>query len=132
MNGLGTTSRSVAAALVVAVLTELVGSLGYAVDAGREVGVAVLRMGAGVGQGADEVGGVVVGLGAGQASDRGASLGGDVGQGGDLAGESAQLGRVAAGPCGDGAVVGSSARRSRVALTRCSAVVPTSPGRRRT
>ena len=39
-----------------------------------------------------------------------AGLGGEVGEGGDLAGEAAQVGGVVAGPGGDGAV-GGAARR---------------------
>lgn len=51
------------------------------------------QVGAGGGQGGDEVGGVVVGEGRVELMERAAGGGGKVGEGGDLAGEAAQVGR---------------------------------------
>ncbi len=65
-----------------------------------ELGVLGPQVGAGVGQGADEPGGVVVGERLVQVVDGALGAGGQAGEGGDLAGEAAQVGRVAAGPGG--------------------------------
>lgn len=64
------------------------------------------QVGAGGVEGVDEVGGVVVGEGRVELVERVAGGGGEVGEGGDLAGDAAQVGGVAAGPFGLGAVGG--------------------------
>lgn len=106
---------------------QLAGVVGDGVDPVCEVAVVGLEVRAGRSKRGDE-GGVVVGQGLAEMSEAGAGSGGAVGQGGDLPGEGAQVGRVGTGPRGDGPV---GARRSRVALTRCSPVVPSAPGRSR-
>lgn len=55
-------------------------------------------------RGGEEVGGVVVGEGLVEVLDAGVGVGGEVGEGGELAGESAQVGGIVAGPGGHGAV----------------------------
>ncbi len=77
-----------------------------AVDAGGQVGVAGCQVGVGVGQGCDEVGGVVVREGVGEPGQGEAGPGREIREGGDLAGEPAQIAGVAAGPGGDGAAGG--------------------------
>lgn len=57
-------------------------------------------------EGVDEVGGVVVGEGRVELVEQSAGGGGEVGEGGDLAGDAAQVGGVTAGPFGLGAVGG--------------------------
>ncbi|GAA2076147.1 Tn3 family transposase [Actinomadura alba] len=76
------------------------------VEPGGEVGVGGGQVRAGGGQGGDEVGGIVVGEGRVELADRAAGVGGKVRECGDLAGEAAQVGRVAAGPSGGAAVGG--------------------------
>ncbi|OKJ66544.1 hypothetical protein AMK30_32530 [Streptomyces sp. CB02460] len=79
-------------------------------------GWAAARWGRVAVQGGDEVGGIVVGEGCVELAQAGAGGGGKVGEGGDLAGEAAQVGRVAAGPGGGGAVGGPGLAGGRHAL----------------
>lgn len=76
------------------------------VDLCSEVGVGGGQVGAGVVEGADEFGGVVVGKGRMKLAEGSASRGGQVGERGDLTGDAAQVGCVAAGPSGGGAFGG--------------------------
>ncbi|MFE5520958.1 hypothetical protein ACFQ9Q_25010 [Streptomyces virginiae] len=88
------------------VLAELVGVPGHGVDTSGEVGVLGTQVGPSAGQGLDEAGGVVAGEGRVQLVDRRPGVGGQPGEQGDLTGQAAQVGRVVAGPGGDGAVGG--------------------------
>jgi len=76
------------------------------VELGGEVGVGGCQVGAGGFERVEEIGRVVLGEGRMELAEWATGGGGQVGQSGDLAGDAAQVGGVAAGPGGGGALGG--------------------------